>query len=202
MKITTKISLYFLSLTVICALVSFSFLYYITKKNLEAEIELHLDSDLKSRARHIETYLELLKVSVKQLSKGPVIGNFLKMNSDEKEKNYDKVIKRFEAIKEANTSIGDFLLIDIAGKVVASTDKKAIGLDKSTDDFFINGRENTRIKDAYYQKDTGKQLLAVSTPVIDADSNKFLGILAAKVELESMNKIVADKTGLLNTGEI
>lgn len=202
MKITTKVSIYFLTLAIICAVISFSFLYYITKNNLEAAIELHLDSDLQSRARHIETYLELIKVSVKQLSKGPVIGTFLKMNKGEQEKNYDKVIKRMETIKEANTAIHDFLLLDISGKVVASTDKNSIGIDKSLDEFFINGRENTYIKDAYYQKDEGEQLLAVSTPMVDADTNKPLGILAARVELGGLNKIVTDRTGLLNTGEI
>ncbi|MDD5439513.1 MAG: ATP-binding protein, partial [Candidatus Omnitrophica bacterium] len=200
MKIAAKISLSFLIIVMLFTVISASFFYGIAKKGLEKTIYAELKSTAMSRAEHIETYLEMLKLAVNQLSKSVVLENFLKTADDPAA--FAIAMTRLKRTQEADPAIYEFLLLDEAGKVIASSNKKSVGSDKSTDALFLGSQKGTYIKDAYLSDILNEPLIAVSAPFLDSTSGRLLGVLAARVRLSDLYKITTETTGLGATGEI
>jgi len=204
MKIANKIALTFLVFSSVLALCSASVIYLVAKKRLHRLIYAELERDADAGARHIETYLELLQVSVSQFTKSIVLENFLKANAKDllaRKEAFEVATLRLCRTKEANPEIDEFLLLDTTGKVIASSNPQSIGQDKSTDAFFIGGQTGIFIKDAYYSREGQKPLLAVSGPIFDRKTNELLGVLAARVRLINLNRITVGVYGGSRTRE-
>ncbi|MDD4899994.1 MAG: ATP-binding protein [Candidatus Omnitrophica bacterium] len=205
MKIPTKIRLSFLTTAIILTSVASSFFYLYAKKNLQNLINTQLKTVIVSRTQHINTYLEMLKSSVGQLSKSVVVENFLlsrQRNSAQTKQDFELAQKRLENTKKANSAIYEFLLMDAAGNVVASSNTESIGQDRSADSIFLGGKDKVFIKDAYFLDAVKKPLIAVSAPMLNSQTGEFLGVLAARVELTQLNQIVAENMGLFKSEEI
>ena len=205
MKITHKISLSFLAVSTILVSTAAPIFYSIAKGNLQKSIYNNLDTAVASRANHIETYLEMLKISVGQLSKSVVLENLLKINGKEDPRWTDalaQAMMQLERTTEANPSIAEFLLIDRTGKVRASSNESSVGTNKSSDFFFLGGQKGTYIKDVYYSENYKEPLMAVSAPLLDSQTGEFFGVLAARARLNDLNTIVTEKSGTGDTGEI
>lgn len=204
MKIANKITLSFLILSVILTIFATSIAYFIAKNDLERQIHARLEATVNSRLNHIQTYLMMLRASTKEFSKSVVLEDFLKKkraNLLGVNEAFDIAMTRLKRTKEANPSIFEFLLLDNNGKVIAATDKNDIGLDKSTDVFFTGAQKETYIKDAYYFGEIKKPLFAVSSPIVDSQTNLLIGVLVAKVELTDLWSIVTNRASLGRTGE-
>jgi len=205
MKISAKIGLSFFAVTVICTVAATSILYFTAKSELLRKIEANLESTVQSRAAHIETYLSMLKISVGQLSRSVVLENFLKKagpDNLQQSKEYEQAMTRLRRTKEVNPSIYEFLLLDKTGKVIASSDEKSIGSDKSTDAYYLGGQKGIFIKDAYYLEALHEPLIAVLAPYLDNQTGDLLGVIVARVKLNDLWKITTDRTGMGVTGEI
>ena len=61
--------------------------------------------------------------------------------------------------------------------------------DLDNDLYFLNAREETYIKDAYYSATTGKNSIAVSSPIVDNKTNQLLGVIVARIETNQLNNI-------------
>lgn len=205
MKIVRKISLSFLTVALILASVSATIFYKIAKDSLQKSIYNNLNTAVASRFNHLETYLEMLKISVGQLSRSQTLEDFLKVNAKgglRQGEAFELAMKRLKRTKEANPSIAEFLLLDKTGKVVVSSNESSIGLDKSTDCIFLGAQNEVYIKDVYYSEIFKEPLIGVSAPFLDSQTGEFLGVLAARVRLNGLNNIVTEKTGMGKTGEI
>jgi methyl-accepting chemotaxis protein len=66
----------------------------------------------------------------------------------------------------------------------------------------VGGQKTVYIKDAYHSEDLKKELLAVSSPILDGKTGEFLGVIAARVDLTNLNKIVTEDTGFGRTEEL
>jgi PAS domain S-box-containing protein len=204
MKIKNKITLSFLLSGIVLTIAASSVFYFMSKSQLQQEIESKLSILVHSRTETIESYLRMLEVSVMQLSKSVVFEDFLKAldeKSPDMAVSFEKTMRRLTATKDANPSIYEFLLLDKQGQVVASSNALNIGLDKSTDAFFLGGRAGVYIKDAYFSESTKTSLIAVSAPCLSSEGNQLLGVIVARVKLDDLNNIVANIENLGNTGE-
>ena len=205
MKIANKISLSFFTTSLILTAIAGVIFYSTAKDSLQKSIYNNLTAVLASRTDHIETYLKMLETSVGQLSRSTTLEDFLKISDKEspgRSDAFEAAMKRLARTKEANPAITEFLLMDGTGKVVASSSESSIGLDKSSDTYFLCGQKELYIKDAYYFEIHKEPLMAVSAPLLDSVTGELLGVLAARVRLSDLNKIVADRTGMGKTGEI
>ena len=194
-----------MSVALFLTVIADSVFYIISKESLEKYIYSNLATAVSSRRDHIETYLEMLEVSVSQLSKSVVLEDFLKIKdekSSQQKQAFATALKRLKRTQEDNPEITEFLLMDVTGKVVASSDESSIGTDRSVDSIFLGGLKETYIKDVYYSELKKMPLIAVSVPFFDSQTGKLLGVIAARVRLDKLNAIVTDKTGLGNLGEI
>ena len=205
MKIANKISISFLAVALFLVSTAGAVIYIMVKDNLQKSMYNNLSTVVASRANHIETYLEMLEISVRQLSKSTILENFLIIKDREDSQNneaFQQAMRRLKRTKEVNPSVFEFLLLDATGKVVASSDENSIGADKSTDAYFLGGQKTTFIKDVYYAESYKELLMAVSSPFLDSNTGKLLGVIVARVRLNDLNNIVTNKTGMGKTGEI
>ena len=188
MKIAQKISLSILALAVALTCAACAVSYVVIKGELEREIFERLSVTCDSRRAHVETYLAMLRVSAGQLSKSVVLEEFLKKPSGDpgRENAFDVAMTSLARTKDANPAIFEFLLCDAAGRVVASSEPSSIGQDKSADSLFTGGRSGIFIKDAYHSRIKGINLLAVSAPITDSKTGRFLGVIAARVKLDDL----------------
>ena len=142
MKIANKISVSFLITALLVTCIAAAVAYCVVKDKLEEAIFAHLRTAAKSRADHIETFLEIRKDALVQLSQSVVIEKLLKANRaimDYKDK-LDTVILRLEKTKGTHKAVHEMFVLDTSGKVIASSNKDYIGLDKSTNAHFLAGR--------------------------------------------------------------
>lgn len=205
MKIANKISVSFLTVGLILTGIAASFFYVTAKDSLEKSIVNNLSLAVHSRTNHIETYLEMLELSVKPLIKSTVLEHLLKVNGKEDAGSHeaiDAAVKRLKEANKANLAIDEYLLLDAAGHVVASDNRSVVGEDKSTDAYFLGAQKGTYIKDVYFYDTKKMPLMVVSEPLFDSQTNRFLGVIVARVVLDDLNKIVTEKNALGDSGEI
>jgi len=204
MKIANKISIAFLTTTIILTTLFTSIFYIVVRNDFFKAIDTRLDAIVYLRAQHIETYLNMLKTSVGQLSKSVVLENLLKAGG-EGSKGYKEALGiatgRLIRTKEAMPYIAKFLLLDRTGKVISSSYEENIGRDMSTDAIFTGGQKTLYIKDAYYSRDLKKGVMAVSGPMLDNKTMEFLGVVVAEIDLTDLYKIVTDHAGFGKTEE-
>ena len=205
MKIANKISLSFLLTAVVLTSIAAPVFYITARKSLEDRIHAHLETTVQSRAHHIETYLKEHKGKVEIMADLAVVENVLEAFKNKESISKELTKKAGLVVAEFIQTDGDFYEIFVLnrdGKIVLSTDQSNVGLDKSTDDYFLGAGEISYIKDAYYSTTTNRGSIAVSAPILDDETGRWLGVLVARLDLTGLNEIACDRTGLGQTGEI
>lgn len=103
---------------------------------------------------------------------------------------------------KVNPLIQEFLVMDKQGRVVASTEEKELGLDKSQDPYFLGARDKDFfIKDVYQSKTSGKIGFVASEAVKNLGTGEFVGVFAERINLKMLNDILGRRMGLGETGE-
>lgn len=204
MKIANKISVSFLITGLMLTIIAGSVFYTISRDNLENAIVKHLESMAQSRLDHIAALLNLQKERMVQLSQSGALYNFLQgigQDPDGTDKSA-AVTDRMVRTKKAAQWIYEVFLLNGTGTVVVSSDAKHVGLDRSTDAYFLGGKLGPYIKDAYISETTGEELIVVSAPIKDRETKMLLGVVCAGIDMSSLNEITTDRTGLGKIGEI
>ncbi len=204
MKIRTKILLITLLLVMVAGIATTVVSQKFARDMVEEEICNHLVTATSSRASHVETFLNGEKEAIKQLSESIVIERFLLTGKDAPDysSKYDDVIRRLKRTAEIREYVYGVFVLDKNGTIVASSEEVDIGKDKSNDPYFIGGKEGVFIKDAYTSRTRKIDSIAFSAPVFDEGNTVFLGVVVIRVSMEELNKVVTEKTGLGETGEI
>jgi PAS domain S-box-containing protein len=204
MKIANKISISFLMVGAVLTTVAGSIFYTISKNNLQNAIFEHLKTATQSRAHHIEGFLNMQKEGVTQLSNSVALESFLRTNEQDLDyiDNLDIAVRRLKETEKTSEYVYEVFVLNAKGKAIASSDRKKIGLDRSTDAYFGGAKSGPYIKDAYFDKTTGQNSIAISAPITDRETKELLGVVVCRISLSMLNEITADRTGLGKTGEI
>jgi PAS domain S-box-containing protein len=204
MKIATKISLSFFIVALILTSATASILYIIAKDNLQKSIYNNLVTAVASRTNHIEAFLEKNKEIAIILAESVVFRNLL--TASNKDTNYalkfSEARERLKKTEKADTEIYEIFLLDKQGKIILSSDESKIGLDRSNDAYFLGGSKATYIKDAHQSEISGRDSIAVASPVKDNKGDEIVGVVVCRIRLAALNKITTDKTGMGETGEL
>ncbi len=91
-----------------------------------------------------------------------------------------------------------FILTD-QGQVVFSSDPSHEGESHSTARYFIEGRWRTFVQNVYHAP-TGRPTMTMATPLLD-ETGQRLGVLAAHLNLERMDRIILERASLGASGE-
>ncbi|MCK4851759.1 MAG: PAS domain-containing protein [Candidatus Omnitrophica bacterium] len=204
MKVASKISIVFFVTVLLLAGSVLPFAYITQKRDLEEAIFNHLSATLRSRVLHVETFLDLQKRATVQLSQSMVLRNLL--SADEKDAAYphklDIAVKRLQHTKGACKYLYEVFILNANGSIAASSNRDEIGLDRSGDAYFLGAKAGPYIKDVYFLKTMQKGAIAISAPITASKTGKFLGVVVSRLNLDMLNRIAADRTGLGETGEI
>ena len=175
----------------------------ISKKTLNEQTKSHLETAAHSRADNIETLLKAEKEAINQLSESIVIELLLSGNKGDADytQKHETVTRRLKNTADIRKDIFNILVLDKNGTVIASSDGTDIGTDRSSNPYFLGAKKGAFIKDAYTSS-IGENAIAFSAPVFNKEKTVFLGVIVARVTMETLNKITTDRTGLGETGEI
>ncbi len=204
MKIGNRLNLLFSLLTVITTGVVLFFVYVLAKNSLEKAIYDHLSTTARSTAQRIELFLTTQKNCITQLSHSACIQQFLSADKQEPDYNdrLDTLIKRLRQTEKYSDFMRELFVLDVNGRVAASSDMSKIGMDQSTNQYFLKAISELYFKDAYYSSTLRQEAMTLSAPVTDSDTGKLLGVIVARIRLEILNKISTDWSGRNKTGEI
>ena len=102
---------------------------------------------------------------------------------------------------ERRTEIEQVMVLSrVGGEILASTDPETVGDFRSTDWFFQQGLRGLVVQNVYPSPMSGRPTLTIAAP-LRSPTGEVLGVLAANVNLELMDQVVAERTGLGETGK-
>lgn len=93
------------------------------------------------------------------------------------------------------------ILSERNGKVVLATISSHQGDYRSTEDYYLQGRENTYVQNIYTSLLTGELAMTIATPMFAADRLDTVGVLVFQLNLDRLDRIISERTGLGETGE-
>ncbi len=93
------------------------------------------------------------------------------------------------------------LLTANGGQIKLSTTADFEGQYRVSDSFFIEGRQKLFIQKVYPSPITAKPTLTIASPLTMGDSGQAFGVLAVNLNLDRLDEIIQDRTGLGETGE-
>jgi len=199
MKIQRKFQIIALSLltaiSITCILISRN----ISTNIIKQQITNNLINTAQSRAKHIETLLDEYEVITKMIAAGISFRNAVDKNINAAQR-IEMVNQRIKTIIESNKEISRIKVLDKEGIIIASS-HEVTGMDKSTHEIFLKGREGVFIGDLHLSSFTHKYVLSISAPILL--NNQFAGVLVINFDAnKELFKITTNSTGLGESGEV
>ena len=96
----------------------------------------------------------------------------------------------------------EYFVVDMNGKIMASTDEAHMGIDRSQDSYFINGQKGFFIKDVFRSDITGQVGLVLAGPLYSIHSKELLGVFCIRRNLDQLNAITGSLDEMGTTGDI
>ncbi len=96
----------------------------------------------------------------------------------------------------------EYFIVGMRGKILASTEETHVGVDRTNDEYFINGQKGLYIKDVNKSDLTGQVGFVVAGPLQAIHSGELLGVFCIRRNLNQMNGIIANHEGMGETGDI
>ena len=172
-KLITTIGLVLLISLSIAGLANF----YFAQKSMEKQIISDLESTADTMALAINFFLDGYKDKIRLIAT---------------HKNLS--IEELKEINGLGNNFYEIFVLDNKGIIILSSNESHIGLDKSTNSYFTNAREETYIKPIYFSDITHRDSLVVSTPFQG-------GVLAARIDLGEFDSLVSNRIGFGDTEE-
>jgi PAS domain S-box-containing protein len=98
------------------------------------------------------------------------------------------------------TDAEEFVVLDLDGRIVASTDLEHEGLSQASLPYFERSGSSTYVQPAQTLELTAKPTIAIGTPLFDRQGQR-IGVVAAFLNTERIDRIVLQGAGLGDTGE-
>jgi len=172
--------------------------YYIKSIGfVKNQIYSHLESIAQSRANNVETYLNEKKIFIENLV---LIEKVEKVLLNPSSPNILAVNERFQKIIDLSDELLSISIINDLGIIITSTNQNLVGLNRSNNEAFLYGKEDTYIQGVNFTLEGTKEPIMFSSAPVIKDS-KFLGVIVVRLSTKRLNEIVLDKTGIGKTGE-
>ena len=199
MKIRTMLAIFLPLIIVIMAILILILAIYVSKDVIQNQVGNHLLTTAQSRAHNIETLLNDYKNTAQVLAVGIPFTNILDRNLDYTNR-MDECGLRIERTIECNPKISRIRILDNNG-IVLSSSHEDIGSDYSKDEVFLKGQERVYVGKIHFSNFTRNLVISISAPILLR--GKLSGVLIINFNVEKeLFKIIADKTGLGETGKI
>lgn len=198
MKIKYKISLAFILQFLVGFFILTILTSYLAYNVSRRENLSHLETAAEGRVDHLDTYLnfliERLELLLGRSDFSEKLNNFLVDKNETSKIEIKKIL--LDSINLMR-DIDHFYVLDKNGKIYISTDEKQEGEDFFNKEIYTKGRDNFSLN---FIEENGEIKIFASGPILSGDKLIGVGVLVA--DLSEINRIVTDRTGLGETGEI
>ena len=113
---------------------------------------------------------------------------------------HDAVVSVLHYIVSRTADAQELVVLDLQGRIVASTVPAHEGLSQAGRDYFDRGSSATWVRPIAPSELSTSPTLTIATPLFDRDGQR-VGVVAAVLNLERIDRIVLEETGLGETGE-
>jgi HAMP domain-containing protein len=115
---------------------------------------------------------------------------------------HNRLLSYFYSINNNRHDWQDISLLSIkGGKILLSTNRGFEGLYRIRDSYFVQGQRHTFVQNVYPSPITAKPTMTIATPLLDATTQQPLGVMAINLNLDRMDEIIQERTGLGRSGE-
>ena len=199
MKIQRKFQIIALSLLTVVSITCILINRNISTNIIKQQITNNLINTTQSRAKHIETLLGEYEELTKMVATGIAFRDALNENIAQAQR-IDFVNRRIKTIIETHEEISRIRVLDKEGIIIASSYEDT-GIDKSTHEIFLKGKERAFVGDLHLSLFTHKYVLSISAPILL--NKQFAGVLVLNFDVDKeLFQITTDRTGLGETGEV
>lgn len=189
--LTTRLLMWFLFIGIVPSVVIGFFGYQYAQRALETKVIDTAEFTTSQLGETISLFLqgELSDIRMYAFESALSGGDILKIQND------------LAHTLKASSDFQELFFIDANGLIVASTDEKKIGLDRSKDMYFTETRNTGKpfFKEPYLSETTKEVGYVIAAPVFN-EADQFVGVVAGRANEDRLNAI-AKYTGSLRTKE-
>ncbi len=209
MSIKAKLLIFTLSISLIPISIITTVYYLNSRSVLKNQKLQELIAIVEAKRIHIMSFMEAKEGRTIDFSSDGFTRNRLEIITRKGTQSYDiSSLNRHLKVNKTplDNHIASIAVLDISGKVVASTTEQWIGRDMSDDDIFQECKSKN-----YGETYTGKSYcvpyinvncLFISAPLINIQGNKTIGVIINAYDLDSLNEITTNRIGMGETGEV
>lgn len=203
MKITTKLTLFFLLLSIV-PLVIVGYLAYDTgRQTIEQDTLNRLISTNIYKTDEIERWIENNGQHLRALAQRPHLRMQITplVSSDPADPAYRTAYQSIldshlsPTIAEDENFLGMVIIRASDGLVLVSTDNHLEGMYRESEPFFVAGRQGTFVENVSYSLSEEDVVMHISTPLRD-EQGRVVAVLVGHVNLDELSKIMSRRSDL------
>ncbi len=209
LSIKSKLLLYSLCISLI-PIAIISSVYYVNAKSYKMKERLDsLNAIALSKKLHIVSFIDAKRGRIIDFGSDGFVRDNLEMinhkeiRSDAVEK-FNKYLKVNK--KSLDKSITEIMIVDLSGKIVGSTSDYMLGKDISGQDIFSDTIKkkygSTLVSRSFTMPGIQNKCIFIAAPLISRSDKEKLGVIINAYDLSAIDKIMADHTGMGETGEM
>jgi HAMP domain-containing protein/putative methionine-R-sulfoxide reductase with GAF domain len=206
-NLTARLVIYFLLLALVPLTIVGYVAYNRGEEALRRDILDHLRTTAILKEDEINRWIADKKRSARLLAQTPIVRQYSRPLLTESKTSPDflsayKVLGDYltAVLAEEPDFLEVFLLTDVGGKVVLSTNREHEDEYHVTSTYFTEGREATYVQNVYFSVPLGKTTMTIATPLED-EMGQRVGVLGIHINLDKMDEIMLERGGLGATGE-
>jgi HAMP domain-containing protein len=111
-----------------------------------------------------------------------------------------EMAERYLSMSMNGNDIYELFIMDLRGRIWASTDSRQEGKVKVQSKYFVEGLHGRYVEWFYYSMSLQRPAFTISTPIKDV-SGRTVGVLAGRINLDRVNEILVERNGLGDSGE-
>ncbi|NJN68461.1 MAG: HAMP domain-containing protein [Chloroflexaceae bacterium] len=114
---------------------------------------------------------------------------------------YTRLAETLREVVVRRPDFDELFILKNDGVVTVSSRRASEGQDLHTSRYYIAGQTQTFIQNVYPDPHTSQPTMTIATPLLDPLGRR-MGVLAVHLNLERMDRIILDRAGLGETGEM
>ncbi len=180
--------------------------YRTAKTDLKQRIYNELTAVAAAKKEHITQLIKLRQEQVLIIANGYLYRNFLEQINQGNPGIAPLHVAVSGCLKyqvKVVDAFSEIFVIDLKGKIIASSHDGDLGRDESNSDVFVNGAKGIYHKDFYFDSEVNEKLplYAIAAPIVGGTADKLLGVVVVRLKAALLTDILTDYSGLGKTGE-
>lgn len=216
-SLMARLGSYFLLLSLLTVGLVGSIAYWRATRALQDSVFQRLNAVATLKEYELERWIDEQRQRVVFFSQVPAVRESARvlMNSEATDARYQEAYldlrNHLNLLRSSSDLQEVFILSSSGGKVLASSNPASEGTYHVKDIYYIQGRRDTFVQPVYASPTTVKPMMTIATPLIGVGSEedaamgrngqKLPGVVAAHLDLDRMDQIIGERTGLGLTGE-